>query len=250
MSAQLDGVLQDRLEHGRSRSSSARVSLPARRRGPNPGPKEALVRIDVAHPGQQRLLSSAALMASLRPRNSAANASAPIVSGSSPAPRNPLPNASLLAALPAPTAARSSRTAAAQTARVHKANLAPALEPQPRMGVRRHRPFRRRHQQPPRHPRWTIHCASGICASAFERRLPASRSAAPRATRASSQTMCFPVRWTATCASLKLRLLGSRRLERLPCDPNHASTMRSPLTRAFTPRAIVSTSGSSGMNPF
>ena len=89
-------------------------------------------------------------------------------------------------------------------------------------------------------PRCTIHWALGSV-------LLSSR--APPDLVPSSQTMCFPARCTARIVrpSRPFACRAGGVLNGSGCEPNHASKIRSPRTRASTPRAIVSTSGNSGI---
>ena len=175
-------------------------------------------------------------MASFRPRNRLANASASIVSGSAPGPANPSPfRKSRKSSLPnrrGSTNRNSRPLASVRRTCVCFATGASAVVTSKRPVI----------------PRCTIHCAT--ISSVFWCDLLFS---APSPERwPSSITMCLPVRWTATinrsrnpAACLEGGVLNGSR-----CEPNHTSTIRSPRTRASTPRAIVSTSGSSGIDLF
>ncbi len=122
--------------------------------------------------------SSAALIASRRPRNNAANSSGAMTSGSAPAAlkaspllksrKSSLPNrrgSTKRSSLPLSSSSRACVCAATGASGVVTSNR-------------------------PVMPRCTIHCASG-CRAALPRRFPLGAVA-------SSHTMCFPVRCTAT----------------------------------------------------
>ena len=117
-------------------------------------------------------LSRAALMASLRPRKSAANSSAVTVSGSAPA------------ALKPGAAAQVAELQPPKAARVHKAQLPAAGQAQPRVGVGRERSIGSGDQQIVR-----------SCPDAQSiGRLARQQSSIQSTSGPSSQTMCFPVR--------------------------------------------------------
>ena len=73
----------------------------------------------------------------------------------------------------------------------------------------------------------------------------------PAATRAiyRSRTMCFPTRRTAAIRrdSSVAAISAAEDFNGSGFDPSHTDSMTSPVTRLARPRAIVSTSGSSGM---
>src|SRR5580692_7589754 len=100
-------------------------------------------------------------------------------------------------------------------------------------------------------PRCTIHWALDWDSDAFEdfwldfrltgedARLPFSRS----------NTMCFPTRRTAPMRldSRVATISDAVDFSGSGLDPSHTDSMTSPITRLARPRAMVSTSGSSGM---
>ena len=85
-------------------------------------------------------------------------------------------------------------------------------------------------------PRWTIHSAWGGLEGEGAR----------------VQTMCLPTRRTErmTRFSRPAAWVAGGAEKGSGWEPNHASVMRSPWRRWWTPRAMVSTSGSSGIFGF
>src|SRR5579863_6271838 len=101
-------------------------------------------------------------------------------------------------------------------------------------------------------PRCTIHCAvfdTGL--DAFEDFWPDFRltgeDAGPPFSR--SNTMCFPTLCTAPIRldSRVATISDAEDFSGSGLDPSHTDSMTSPVTRLARPRAMVSTSGSSGM---
>ena len=183
-------------------------------------------------PASSLWFSSAALMASRRPRKRAANSSA------ADAERLRARRAESLAA------AQVAKLQPSKSARVHKAQLPGRW---PGSGARAY--GRPRGQSGvvtssrPRHAQ--MHDPLG---DRLMFRPPAK--SLPPAGPPNSQTMCFPVRCTSRntrpSSPWLCRLGGVLKGSR--CLLNQASTMRSPRTRSCTPRAMVSTSGSSGIH--
>ena len=91
-------------------------------------------------------------------------------------------------------------------------------------------------------------------------RVPAGRSPAvllPRAaleaifpSTSKSNTMCFPTRRTQAIrlASSVAAISAAADFKGSGFDPSHTDSITSPVTRPLSPRAIVSTSGSSGID--
>src|SRR5580693_4662083 len=101
-------------------------------------------------------------------------------------------------------------------------------------------------------PRCTIHCArSDRGADAFEDFWRDFRATveATRPPFSRSNTMCFPTRCTAPIRldSRVATISDAADFNGSGLDPSHTDSMTSPVTRLARPRAMVSTSGSSGM---
>src|SRR5579863_7010737 len=105
-------------------------------------------------------------------------------------------------------------------------------------------------------PRCTIHCAvssfgAGVFARAFldfwEDFIRTGEGARPPISR--SKTMCFPTRRTLAIRldSRVATISDALDFSGSGLDPSHTDSMISPVTRLARPRAMVSTSGSSGM---
>ncbi len=96
-------------------------------------------------------------------------------------------------------------------------------------------------------PRWTIHCEVEPSAGVRFRRL-AGRITGAVSLRSRSNTMCLPIRRTCAMRVCSSVLAISAAGDFMVCgfDPSQTDSIWSPATRFCNPRAMVSTSGSSG----
>ena len=105
-------------------------------------------------------------------------------------------------------------------------------------------------------PKWTIHCATVECEAVnfrvFFRRadfcLP-NLSLDGQVTRSRSMTMCLPMRRTPVireCSRVEA-ISAAGDFSGSGLEPSQSDSITSPFTRLSSPRAMVSTSGSSGM---